>query len=129
MYNNNYYQQNQYQQYQQPGYSQNGFTQQNYNSQMNQQPQVNTNFIPMYFVSSEEDVKKYIVMPNQIAYFKDMNSNIVYEKKADNFSNYITKKYEMNDMSLPNQKYATVDDINNLREEVKQMIGAKANEQ
>lgn len=129
MYNNNYYQQNQYQQYQQPGYSQNGFAQQSYNSQMNQQPQVNTNFIPMYFVSSEEDVKKYIVMPNQIAYFKDMNSNIVYEKKADNFSNYITKKYEMNDMSLPNQKYATVDDINNLREEVKQMIGAKTNEQ
>ena len=65
--------------------------------QPQQQPQANMNYMPLYFVSSEEDVKKYIVMPNQMAYFKDINSNTLYEKKADNFSNYTTKKYELKD--------------------------------
>lgn len=86
------------------------------NNQYPQQQQVN--YMPMYFVTSEEDVRKYIVMPNQIAYFKDMNSNIVYEKKADNFSNYTTKKYEMKDLSAPGPQYATLEDLQNLRNEL-----------
>lgn len=102
--------------YQQPYYNNQGYS--NQYPQQNQQ-QMNYNFIPMYFVSSEEDVKKYIVMPNQIAYFKDMNSNIVYEKKADNFSNYTTKKYEMKDLSAPSPRYATIEDLQALREEIK----------
>lgn len=120
MYGNYYNQPNQF-------YN-NGYGQQP-QPQPQSQPQVNMNFMPMYFVSSEEDVKKYIVMPNQMAYFKDINSNIVYEKKADNFSNYTTKKYEMKDLSLPTEEYATKGDIQSLREEFKKMLGVNKNEQ
>lgn len=90
-----------------------------------QQPQANMNYMPLYFVSSEEDVKKYIVMPNQMAYFKDINSNTLYEKKADNFSNYTTKKYELKDTSAPGPKYATLEDLQALRAE---LLGGKPNE-
>lgn len=93
--------------------------------QPQQQPQANMNYMPLYFVSSEEDVKKYIVMPNQMAYFKDINSNTLYEKKADNFSNYTTKKYELKDMSAPGPKYATLEDLQALRAE---LLGGKPNE-
>ena len=125
--NNNYYQ---------PGYYPNNYGQQNYGqqnysqqSQQVQQTQPNMNFIPLYFVSSEEEVKKYIVMPNQMAYFKDINSNTLYEKKADNFSQYTTKKYQLNDLSAPSSKYATIEDIQQLREEFRQALGGTNNEQ
>lgn len=117
MYNNNFYNQNQYPYYNQP------------NQQQNQQMQPNMNYMPLYFVSSEEDVKKYIVMPNQMAYFKDINSNTLYEKKADNFSNYTTKKYELKDLSAPSPKYATIGDIQALREEFIKLLGVNTNEQ
>ena len=93
--------------------------------QPQQQPQANMNYMPLYFVSSEEDVKKYIVMPNQMAYFKDINSNTLYEKKADNFSNYTTKKYELKDTSAPGPKYATLEDLQALKAE---LLGGKPNE-
>lgn len=90
----------------------------NYYNQYNGYQQQQNNFIPLYFVSSEEDVKRYIVMPNQMAYFKDINSNTLYEKKADNFSNYTTKKYELRDMSAPAPVYATIEDLQALRTEL-----------
>lgn len=134
---NNYNQQPYYYNQPQPNYN-NGYQQQN--TQVQQQPQQqaqpNMNFIPMYFVSSEEDIKKYIVMPNQIAYFKDINSNMLYEKKADNFSNYTTKKYEMTDLSAPHQnnsQYALKSEIQALEaklNELYQKVGLNnANEQ
>ena len=109
---------NNYQQY-------NGYSNQGYNNNQYQQVQ-QQNYIPMYFVTSEDDVRRYIVMPNQIAYFKDMNSNIIYEKKADNFSNYSVKKYEMKDLSAPTPQYATLDDLYALRQEI---LGGTYNEQ
>ena len=113
MYNNYYGQQYPY------------YNQQPQQPQPQQQPQANMNYMPLYFVSSEEDVKKYIVMPNQMAYFKDINSNTLYEKKADNFSNYTTKKYELKDTSAPGPKYATLEDLQALRAE---LLGGKPNE-
>lgn len=89
-----------------------------YNNNFYNQQQMNMNFIPMYFVSSEEDVKKYIVMPNQMAYFKDINNSILYEKRADNFSNYTTKKYELKDLSAPGPQYATIEDLQQLKNEI-----------
>lgn len=120
---NNYYGQQPYYNQQQYYTQQQSITPQ----QSTQQP--NMNFIPLYFVSSEEDVKKYIVMPNQMAYFKDINSNTLYEKKADNFSNYSTKKYELIDTSAPLPKFATIEDLNALRVEVQQALGGLRNEQ
>ena len=105
-----------YNNYQYNGYNNQGYNNQGYNNQYQQTQQ--QNYIPMYFVTSEEDVRRYIVMPNQIAYFKDMNSNIVYEKKADNFSNYTTKRYEMKDLSAPQPQYATIEDLQALRQEI-----------
>lgn len=131
MYNNYYQQQPNYypSNYGQQSYGQQGYQQQPQNQQQPQQAQPNMNFIPLYFVSSEEEVKKYIVMPNQMAYFKDINSNTLYEKKADNFSQYTTKKYQLNDLSAPTPKYATIDDIQALRAEFQQALGGNLNVQ
>lgn len=136
MYNNGYYQQNQYPYQQQGGYNQNQQYQQYQQGQQSQQQmQPNMNFIPMYFVSGPEDVKKYIVMPNQMAYFKDINSNIVYEKRADNFSNYTTKPYELRELTSQTQnesQYALKSEIEALQirlDEVYSKIGGVVNEQ
>ena len=128
---NNYYNQQQYP-YINNGYNNqqpNNYNQMNQQQSQQQQMQVNMNYIPLYFVSSEDDVKKYIVMPNQMAYFKDINSNTLYEKKADNFSNYTTKKYELKDLSAPSPKYATIEDIQALRLEFNKVLGVNNNEQ
>ena len=51
--------------------------------QQMQQPQ-QTNYLPLTFVNGIEGAKAFIVGANQPVYLKDSDSNILFEKKADN---------------------------------------------
>lgn len=104
-----------------------------YNNQaMQQQPQqiqpqqqIQQQFIQMYFVGGEDEAKRYIVMPNQIVYLKDINSNIIYEKKANNIGEYALKKYELKDLSAPTENtpvYALKSDLEALSSKVDKLL-------
>lgn len=67
------------------------------------QQQVQTNYLPLTFVNGIEGAKAFIVSPNQVIYLKDSDSDILFEKKADNQG-----KYELNAFRL------TKIDINNV---------------
>lgn len=112
-YNNPYY--NPYQQY---PYTNGYGNQQTY--QQVQQPQ--TSYLPLTFVSGLEGAKAFIVGANQVVYLRDSDSNILYEKRADQQGKYTLIAYELKplDMSKPVQEqkvvneYATVSDLKSL---------------
>ena len=100
-YNNNPYY-NPYQQYpytqqyqQQPSY---------YNQQQMQQsqPQQQTNYLPLTFVNGIEGAKAFIVGARQVVYLKDSDSNILYEKKADEQGKYTLTAYELKQVDINN---------------------------
>ena len=93
--------------------------------QIQPQQQIQQQFIQMYFVGGEEEAKRYIVMPNQIVYLKDINSNIIYEKKANNIGEYALKKYELKDLSAPTENtpvYALKSDLDVLSSKVDKLL-------
>lgn len=105
-YNNPYY--NPYQQY---PYTQQQYQQvqpqmqQNYaaNSQAyNSQPQMQTSYLPLTFVSGIEGAKAFIVGANQIVYLKDSDSNILFEKKADQQGKYTLTAFELKQIDVNN---------------------------
>lgn len=112
-YNNPYY--NPYQQY---PYTNGYGNQQTY--QQVQQPQ--TSYLPLTFVSGLEGAKAFIVGANQVVYLRDSDSNILYEKRADQQGKYTLIAYELKplDMNKPVQEqkvvneYATVSDLKSL---------------
>lgn len=96
-YNNPYY--NPYQQY---PYT-NGFGNQqiqnhnipnNYNTP-NQNQQIQTSYLPLTFVNGIEGAKAFIVAPNQVIYLKDSDSNVLFEKKADQQGKYTLTAFEL----------------------------------
>ena len=101
-YNNPYfnpYQQYPYtQQYQQQTQPQNYYNQQPQSHQA--QPQ--TNYLPLTFVSGIEGAKAFIVAPNQIVYLKDSDSNILFEKKADQQGKYTLTAFELKPIDINN---------------------------
>ena len=104
--------------------------QQQVQPQQPMQQQIQQQFIQMFFVGSEDDVKKYIVMPNQMVYLKDINSNILYEKKANNIGEYSIKKYELKDLSTPTENtpvYALKSDLEALSSKVDKLLGGVGN--
>lgn len=93
--------------------------------QIQPQQQIQQQFIQMYFVGGEDEAKRYIVMPNQIVYLKDINSNIIYEKKANNIGEYALKKYELKDLSAPTENmpvYALKSDLDVLSSKVDKLL-------
>lgn len=102
-----------------------GQVQQQVQPQQQIQQQIQQQFIQMYFVGGEEEAKRYIVMPNQIVYLKDINSNIIYEKKANNIGEYALKKYELKDLSAPAENtpvYALKSDLEALSSKVDKLL-------
>lgn len=131
-YNNPYY--NPYQQY---PYTSGYVNQQTY--QQVQQPQ--TSYLPLTFVSGLEGAKAFIVGANQVVYLRDSDSNILYEKRADQQGKYTLIAYELKplDTNKPIQEqnvvseYATTSDLkaletlfvnrmNNLSSEIEKLI-------
>ena len=103
-YNNPYY--NPYQQYpytQGYGNQQAQQVQQPYqsNNQQYQQPQ-QTSYLPLTFVSGIEGAKAFIVAPNQVVYLKDSDSNILFEKKADQQGKYTLTAFELKQIDINN---------------------------
>lgn len=71
------------------------------------------------YVNNFEDVKQYIVMPNDIAYLQDKNSNCLYIKKADQQGRYDIKAYELREINQSNNnEYVKTSDFNVLTQEV-----------
>ena len=87
----------QYQQYaQQPQMAYQQQTPQNM-----QQPQ-QTTYLPLTFVNGVEGAKAFIVGANQIIYLKDSDSNILFEKKADNQGKYTLTAFELKQIDINN---------------------------
>ena len=111
-YNNPYY--NPYQQY---PYTNGYGNQQNY-----QQVQQQTSYLPLTFINGIEGAKAFIVAPNQTVYLKDSDSNILYEKRADQQGKYTLVAYELKPIDLSSNnvvstktEYATTSDLNALK--------------
>ena len=105
----------------------------NYNNPYNQYPYTNnvyqpqyqqpqqTTYLPLTFVNGIEGAKAFIVGANQTVYLKDSDSNILYEKRADQQGRYTLTAYEMNKIDMNNPtpvKYAQICDLNALNEKV-----------
>ena len=89
-----------------------------YNQYPYSQPQPQqTNYLPLTFVSGIEGAKAFIVAPNQVIYLKDSDSNILYEKRADDQGRYSLVAYEMKPVndSKSTSDYATTSDLNALK--------------
>lgn len=109
-YNNPYY--NPYQQYPYTNYTQtnqnHNVMQPNYNSNatptyptQNSQP-IQTSYLPLTFVNGVEGAKAFIVGANQIIYLKDSDSNILFEKKADQQGKYTLTAFELKPIDINN---------------------------
>lgn len=85
--------------YQQP--YQNNYMQ-NQVQQPVQQPQQQVAFMPLTFTSGLVGAKAYIVAPNQTVYLKDSdeNSNLLFEKRADQYGKYTLKAFELSEINI-----------------------------
>lgn len=91
---------NPYQQYPYTIYN-NGY-QQPMQYQQPQQQQMQTTYLPLTFVNGIEGAKAFIVGANQTIYLKDSDSNILFEKKADNQGKYTIVAFELKQIDLNN---------------------------
>ena len=126
---NPYY--NPYQQYPYTGNNQNYQQMQTpnyYQQQPIQQTQpVQTNYLPLTFVNGIEGAKAYIVGARQTIYLKDSDSNLLFEKKADDQGQCTLIAYELKHIDLNNigkeQPVVKVQNENYLtKEDIKEFI-------
>lgn len=66
------------------------------------QPQIQTSYLPLTFVSGLEGAKAFIVGANQVIYLKDSDSNTLFEKRADSQGKYTLTAYSMKPIELNN---------------------------
>lgn len=67
---------------------------------MSQQPMALANYLPLTFVSGIEGAKAFIVQPNQIFYLKDSDSNLLFEKRADELGKYTLNVFELKQVEI-----------------------------
>lgn len=84
-------------------------------------------------VNSLDDVHQYIVHSNRPIYFKvNLEKPLFVEKKVDISGNVVTDIYELVKYNTPKIEYATVNDVDILKQEIiklKSLIEGKAYEQ
>lgn len=75
--------------------------------------QVQNNYLPLTLVETLDDVKTYLVQPNQVVYLKLRNNNTIFEKSANNQGEYTINEYRKFDNSTPkeNVEYAYAKDL------------------
>lgn len=73
------------------------------------------------FVNGVEDARAYIVGANCTAYLKDLNSNLLFEKRADNKSNYTMEIYELNKVNENNTEFVKQADFESLRTDLNKL--------
>ena len=118
--------------YQQPYNNQ---VQPNYNQPQTQpQQQSQIPFMPLTFTSGLVGAKAYIVAPNQTVFLKDSdtNSNLLFEKSADQFGRYTLKAYELTEINVdnigkeknvsPKIDYATKDEFEQFKTQILNLI-------
>lgn len=108
----NYNNYNPYNQYPYTMYQNNSMPQQNYQQvqqsnnnmqyQQQMQPTQQTTYLPLTFVNGIEGAKAFIVGANQIIYLKDSDSNILFEKKADNQGKYTLTAFKLEQIDINN---------------------------
>ena len=86
--------------YQNSNYGQQVQPQQVQQFQPMQQPQ--TSYLPLTFTSGLVGAKSFIVAPNQTVFLKDSdeNSNLLFEKSADQNGRYTLRAYELNEIKI-----------------------------
>lgn len=92
----------------------------NFNNQ-NQQMRVKCDYLN---VSNLDEVKAYIVNPNQVIIFNDENNKIIYKKITD--SQGISKIFAYQEMNIENKQsnndFLTVNQFNTFKSEIEQKI-------
>ena len=74
-----------------------------YNQQVQTQPQpTQQSYLPLTFVNGIEGAKAFIVNPNQVIYLKDSDSDVLFEKKADNQGKYTLIAYKLTQIDMNN---------------------------
>lgn len=101
----------------------------NYNNQ-SQQMRVKCDYIN---VSNLDEVKAYIVNPNQVIIFNDENNKIIYKKITD--SQGISKIFAYQEMNIDSKQevkdktqYVTLDDFNAFKTEIEKRLSGGSNE-
>lgn len=101
----------------------------NYNNQ-SQQMRVKCDYIN---VSNLDEVKAYIVNPNQVIIFNDENNKIIYKKITD--SQGISKIFAYQEMSIDSkqdvkdkEQYVTLEDFNAFKNEIEKRLSGGSNE-
>ena len=105
----NYNNYNPYNQYPYTAYQNNMQYQQAQQQNINMQPnyqqmqtQQQTTYLPLTFVNGIEGAKAFIVGANQTIYLKDSDSNILFEKKADNQGKYSLTAFKLEQIDINN---------------------------
>ena len=93
---------NPYNQYPYTNYNYQQTNNMQYQQMPQQQPQLQTTYLPLTFVNGIEGAKAFIVGANQTIYLKDSDSNILFEKKADNQGKYTITAFELKPIELAN---------------------------
>ena len=103
-------------------------------TQQVQQTSGNTQFFPLTLVNTEDDIKAYIVAPNNMIFLYADKLNKLTIKRADNMGRYSYETFNLNkdtDQPKTNENYALKSDLARLEEEIKQLkdkLGGMSNE-
>jgi hypothetical protein len=103
-------------------------------TQQVQQTSGNTQFFPLTLVNTEDDIKAYIVAPNNMIFLYADKLNKLTIKRADNMGRYSYETFNLNkdtDQPKTNENYALKSDLARLEEEIKQLrdkLGEMSNE-
>ena len=130
-YYNNNYNQSMYGNYQQQPYQTQPMQQP---TQQVQQSSGNAQFFPLTLVNTEDDIKAYIVAPNNMIFLYADKLNKLTIKRADNMGRYSYETFNLNkdtDQPKTNENYALKSDLARLEEEIKQLkdkLGGMSNE-
>ncbi len=74
------------------------------------------------YVNGVEEAKNYILAPNQTVYLKDKQSNLFFEKKADEQGRYTIKAYELKEVNQnKDNDYVTKSDFTTLEEKINRL--------
>lgn len=103
-------------------------------TQQVQQTSNNTQFFPLTLVNTEDDIKAYIVAPNNMIFLYADKLNKLTIKRADNMGRYSYETFMLSKESEPSKNdgnYALKSDLIKLEEQIKELkekLGGMSNE-
>lgn len=74
------------------------------------------------YVNGIEEAKNYILSPNQLIFLKDKQSNLIFEKKADEQGRYVLKAYELKEVNQSKEgEFVKKSDLLTLEEKINRL--------